>query len=181
MSRKSVTQRLVTWLFAADKKWVRSRQTNRLTDRRLTLWRSTIRRSVDLENIMLHIAIPHSENKKAYICNYKTTFGNKSLPKNWWNHVPKGNLWRANDTKQSFGKSPYQKNGGNLFSKATYAANGSNNPTNSNSTHCWCQYTVMKTVHNTDNNTQYHCHAICNEINNHKENKLTFNNKCYFE
>ena len=45
MSRKSVIQRLVTWLFAAHKKWVRSRQ----TDRRLTLWRSTLRRSVDLE------------------------------------------------------------------------------------------------------------------------------------
>ena len=29
MSRKSVTQRLVTWLFAAKKKWVRSRQTDR--------------------------------------------------------------------------------------------------------------------------------------------------------
>ena len=50
MSRKSVIRRLVTWLFAAHKRWVRSRQTDRQTHRHLTLWRSILRRSVDLEN-----------------------------------------------------------------------------------------------------------------------------------
>ena len=74
MSRESETQNLVTWLFAANKKRVRNKQTNR----HVIFWSPTLQRSVELEK---NLYIKHDKKTS-------TDYGKYSVFRAWQLQCP---------------------------------------------------------------------------------------------